>query len=86
MGKTRAELISAGRHLCHWPTCTTPVPPKLWGCKAHWFRLPKFLRDRIWATYVQGQEERLDPTDEYLRAAEEIQRYIQGEIAAGRAS
>jgi len=25
------------------------VPPKMWGCKKHWFKLPKSLRDKIWS-------------------------------------
>lgn len=41
---------------CSWPGCERLVPASLWGCKSHWFRLPKAIRDRIWATYVPGQE------------------------------
>jgi hypothetical protein len=37
-------------HTCHWPDCRKEVPPAMWGCKQHWFALPKPLRDRIWAT------------------------------------
>jgi hypothetical protein len=57
----------------------------MWGCKNHWFRLPKILRDKIWTTYVPGQEERRDPSAEYMEAAEQVQRYIRFEIARGRA-
>lgn len=63
-------------HLCHWHGCTRQVPPALWGCKQHWFRLPKPLRDKIWATYVPGQEARMDPSEAYLDAADEVQRWI----------
>ena len=38
-------------HTCHWPGCKKQVPPAMWGCKKHWFMLPKHLRDRIWAAY-----------------------------------
>lgn len=48
----------------------------MWGCKPHWFKLPKRLRDRIWTTYEVGQEERMDPSDEYLEAAREVQDWI----------
>lgn len=82
--KTRAEQVALGKHMCHWPTCSNPVPPKMWGCSFHWFKLPKILRDRIWATYIEGQEERKDPTPEYLDAASAVDRWIQGEIAVGR--
>lgn len=64
------------RHTCHWPGCDTQVPPAMWGCKPHWFRLPKPLRDRIWDAYVPGQEKRMDPSDEYLAVAHEVQAWI----------
>jgi len=38
-------------------------------CKKHWYMVPKVLRDRVWDTYVPGQEIRKDPTSEYLVAA-----------------
>ena len=44
----------------------------MWGCKPHWFTLPKPLRDRIWATYRAGQEITKTPSDAYLKAAEEV--------------
>lgn len=61
------------KHTCHWPGCTVEVPPKLWGCKPHWFTLPKRLRDKIWATYVPGQEIRKDPSEAYLKVADEVE-------------
>lgn len=64
-------------HICHWPGCTRQVPPAMWGCKPHWFKLPKHLRDRIWATYEIGQEVTLSPSREYLDAAREVQIWIE---------
>lgn len=63
-------------HHCHWPGCTAQVPPAMWGCKPHWFRLPKALRDRIWATYAPGQEIDTTPSREYLQVADDVQRWI----------
>lgn len=63
-------------HTCHWPGCKKHVPPSLWGCKEHWFTLPKFLRDRLWAVYVPGQEITKTPSDEYLEVAMDIKRWI----------
>lgn len=63
-------------HTCHWRGCRTPVPPKMWGCKAHWFTLPKLLRDRVWATYVPGQEIRKDPSPEYLDVVTQVDAWI----------
>lgn len=70
------QLNLDDRHTCHWPGCRTTVPPKMWGCKSHWFQLPKYLRDKIWAAYVPGQEIRKDPSQEYLDVADEVQRWI----------
>lgn len=60
----------AETHACRWPTCPRQVPLKMWGCKTHWFRLPKAIRDRIWATYRPGQEETLDPSAGWIEADE----------------
>lgn len=65
------------RHTCHWPGCDKQVPPAMWGCKPHWFKLPKRLRDAIWDAYVPGQEQRMDPSDEYLDVAHEVQVWIE---------
>jgi hypothetical protein len=48
----------------------------MWGCKAHWFKLPAQLRNRIWATYVPGQEITKTPSAEYLTVAREVQDWI----------
>jgi hypothetical protein len=73
-------------HKCHWPTCNRDVPPKMWGCRAHWFKLPKNLRDWIWRTYVPGQEKTKTPSPEYLEAATEVQKWIATEIREGSAT
>lgn len=63
-------------HHCHWPDCHRQVPPAMWGCKMHWFKLPKHLRDRIWKTYRPGQEVTMTPSKEYVEAAKEVQTWI----------
>lgn len=68
-GQTRA-------HHCHWPGCDRQVPPAMWGCRAHWYRLPKDLRDRIWRAYRPGQERDMRPSREYLDVAREAQAWI----------
>lgn len=67
------------RHTCHWPGCDRQVPPAMWGCRPHWFKLPKALRDRIWAAYEPGQEKRMDPTADYLEAARAAQEWIRAQ-------
>lgn len=71
----RSQRQSRG-HICHWPGCGTPVPPAMWGCREHWFKLPKRLRDRIWATYEIGQEASMTPSQAYIEAARAAQAWI----------
>lgn len=71
-----SQRINQTSHHCHWPGCDVPVPPAMWGCKRHWFALPKHLRDRIWATYRPGQEITKTPSPEYVEVAMEVQRWI----------
>lgn len=63
-------------HHCHWPGCDAQVPPAMWGCKKHWFALPKALRDRVWRAYRPAQEVDGTPSDEYLAVADEVQAWI----------
>jgi hypothetical protein len=69
-------------HTCHWPGCGKPVPPAMWGCRPHWFRLPKHLRDLIWVTYVPGQEITKTPSSEYITAAKAVQEWIAADSVA----
>jgi hypothetical protein len=66
-------------HTCHWPNCGKAVPPAMWGCKAHWIKLPKALRDRIWATYRPGQEVTKTPSAAYLDAVKAVQTWIRAQ-------
>lgn len=63
-------------HTCHWPDCPKAVPPKMWGCRDHWYRLPRPLRDRILRSYRPGQEVDKRPSQEYLNAARAVQDWI----------
>jgi hypothetical protein len=63
-------------HTCHWPGCPQQVAPALWGCRKHWFMLPKRLRDKIWQAYEPGQEDTMSPSDSYIEIAKEVQAWI----------
>lgn len=63
------------KHTCHWPGCGRQVPPAMWGCKPHWFALPKAIRDRIWKAYRPGQEDDRNVSLAYLEAAREAQAF-----------
>lgn len=67
-------------HTCHWPGCLVHVPPRMWGCRKHWFMLPSHLRKRIWATYRPGQEVDKKPSPVYLAAALEARKWALGKI------
>lgn len=64
------------RHTCHAVGCDTRTAPKLFMCPMHWRMIPRAMQDRLWAVYVPGQEERKDPTAEYLDVARELIDYV----------
>ena len=68
------------RHTCHWPGCAREVPPKLWGCREHWYQLPKALRDAIWREYRPGQEITKTPSPRYIAVAVLVQGWIAGKV------
>jgi hypothetical protein len=45
-------------------------------CKPHWYKLPLYLRNRIWNAYVPGQEVAGTPSTAYLDVADEVQVWI----------
>lgn len=63
-------------HECHWPGCTKQVPPAMWGCSQHWFKLPRPLRNKIWAAYRPGQEVDQRPSRAYVEVAQEVLAWI----------
>jgi hypothetical protein len=87
VGFTKAEYVkSQGQtrnHHCHWPGCTNQCPPAMWGCSSHWFKLPKYLRDKIWAAYRPGQEIDMKPSRGYLEVAREVQEWIKENYSNG---
>jgi hypothetical protein len=68
-------------HACHWPGCQDQVPPAKWGCRPHWYTLPKEIRDRIWRAFQPGQEKTQSPSREYVAAAREAQEWIKAQAA-----
>ena len=63
-------------HTCHWFGCNKRCPPIMWGCKQHWFSLPKFLRDAIWREYKPGQEITKTPSLEYILVAKLVDAWV----------
>ena len=74
----RAKLKEgkAHNHHCHWPGCKKAVPPAAWGCRTHWYKLPRSLRAKIWAAYRPGQEDTKTPSARYVEVAREVRDWI----------
>jgi hypothetical protein len=68
-----------GGHHCHWPGCEKKVPPAMWGCTFHWYKLPMRLRNKIWHAYRTGQEITKTPSGEYVEIAVEVRNWILGQ-------
>lgn len=79
--RSEASRNTAFDHHCHWPGCDKSVPPAMWGCRQHWFKLPLRLRNRIWATYRPGQEVTKTPSRAYMIVAQEVQDWINSQRA-----
>lgn len=85
--KKKAEHVKKAKqtrkHTCHWPGCKIQVPPAKWGCRQHWFMLPKRLRAKVWAAYQIKQEETMTPSPQYLEVAREVQKWIEENCSNG---
>jgi hypothetical protein len=77
---TKADYVrnqgQTRKHHCHWPGCAKQVPPAMWGCSGHWFKLPAGLRASVWATYKPGQEVNGTPSAAYIEVAKAVQAWI----------
>ena len=71
-------MVGGSAHTCHHPRCELEVPPRLLACRAHWFQLPRHLRQAIWDAYRPGQEVDKEPSDAYLEAAHACHQYWLG--------
>ncbi len=53
---------------CPIPNCTSERKPEQLMCRADWFRVPKDIRDRIWATVGTDAGAYLDARNEAIAA------------------
>lgn len=56
-------------HHCHATGCNRGVPPIMLMCGFHWFMVPRKLRERVRATYRDGQCDTFNPSSDYCQAA-----------------
>jgi hypothetical protein len=40
---------------CQVPGCDEQIDPSRLMCRGHWYRVPKQLRDQVWATWQSGR-------------------------------
>jgi len=72
-------------HRCPWPGCIDMVPAHLWGCRDHWYRLPRGIRRKIFSAYRLGQTV-ATASSAYLDALADADRWMVHEVAQTRAS
>lgn len=63
-------------HTCHATNCNISIPPEMFMCRNHWFKLPKLIRNKIWETYRPGQCDDWNISHEYANAAREAVIFI----------
>jgi len=56
-------------HQCHATDCKTAVPPEMFMCRLHWYKVPAPLRERVWRAYRVGQCDDMNPNLAYCEAA-----------------
>jgi hypothetical protein len=52
------------------------VPLSLWGCREHWYVLPRELRVNIVLTYARGIDDDTHPTPNYIEACRQAREWI----------
>lgn len=75
-GHELPHKIDPDVHRCHVKGCSIPVPPERLFCLPHWKMVPKHMRDRIWATYRDGQCDTKDPSAAWHEAADAAIAYV----------
>lgn len=72
-----SSLIASGptkilmAHHCHATDCKTPVPPEMFMCRMHWYKVPYNQRQAVWRAYRVGQCDDMNPNQDYCLAARE---------------
>lgn len=64
------------QHLCHAIGCSNRVPPKFLMCGPHWFMVPIMIRRDVWRWYKPGQEDNLNPRQEWIDAAKKAINHV----------
>jgi hypothetical protein len=74
----RGQLTAlwSGTDECSIPRCNGQIDPSRLMCRAHWYMVPKELRDHVWATWRSGQgafsQEHLDAVRTAVAAVPDV--------------
>lgn len=68
--KTTSDGRRCEDHHCHAYHCETRVPPERLMCGKHWWMVPPEIRDRVWKHYRPGQCDDMNPSEEWIKAAQ----------------
>lgn len=79
----RGQLATlwSGADECPIPRCTGQIDPSRLMCRAHWYTVPKELRDHVWATWRSGQGAFSGEHQEAVRAAVAAVAQVSGKLA-----
>lgn len=52
-----SKLTALPQPACRCPVsgCSEPIDPSRLMCREHWYRVPRQLRDLVWATWRSGE-------------------------------
>lgn len=56
---------------CPVPGCTTVVPSHMLMCREDWYRVPKALRDEVWAAWQARLDREPGATERHQKAKED---------------
>jgi hypothetical protein len=51
----RLATLASGVSTCSVGGCARQIDPSRLMCRAHWYAVPKHIRDLVWATWRSGQ-------------------------------
>lgn len=63
-------------HTCHARDCKAHVKPEMLMCVTHWRKVPKDIRDAVWANYRHGQCDDMRPSKAWHSAANAAIGYV----------
>jgi hypothetical protein len=73
--------LCSGADECPIPRCHGQIDPSRLMCRAHWYMVPKDLRDHVWATWRSGARAFSKEHQDAVRVAVATVMEVAGELA-----